>query len=56
MGQGVWEFLNDDEHGPVLGATPTIAELKAFKKWHEKARKVMYWLSMHVLDSIIAHM
>jgi hypothetical protein len=25
------------------------------KTWHEKARKVMYWLSMSVSDSMIVH-
>ena len=53
MGKGVWPFINGDEQEPVLGATPTAADLKTFKEWHEKARKVMYWLSVSVSDSMI---
>ena len=39
----------------MLGAAPTTADLKTFKEWHEKARKVMYWLSVSVSDSMIVH-
>ena len=38
-----------------MGATPTAGDLKTFKEWHEKARKVMYWLLVSVLDSMIVH-
>ena len=55
MGKGVWPFINGDEQEPVLGAAPTAADLKTFKEWHEKARKVMYWLSVSVSDSMIVH-
>ena len=41
-GKGVWPFINGDEQEPILDAAPTIADLKTFKEWHEKARKVMY--------------
>ena len=53
MGKGVWPFINERE--PVLGAAPTVADLKTFKEWHEKARKEMYWLLGSVLDSMIVH-
>ena len=55
MEKGVWPFINGDEQEPVLGAAPTIADLKTFREWHEKAMKVMYWLSVSVLDSMIVH-
>ena len=38
-----------------MGATPTTADLKTFKEWHENTKKVMYWLSVSVLDSMIVH-
>ena len=55
MGKGVWPFINGDEQEPVLGAAPTAADLKTFKEWHVKGRKVMYWLSVSVSDSMIVH-
>ena len=55
MGKGVWPFINGDEQEPILDAAPTIVELKTFKEWHEKAKKVMYWLSVSVLESMIVH-
>ena len=55
MEKGVWPFINGNEQEPILGATPTIVDLKTFKQWHEKARNVMYWLSDNVSDSMIMH-
>ena len=55
MGKGVWPFINGDEQEPILGAAPIVADLKTFKEWHEKARKVMYWLSVSVSNSMIVH-
>ena len=55
MGKGVWSFINGDEHEPILGASPTAIKLKTFKEWHGKAKKVMYWLSITILDSMIVH-
>ena len=55
MGKGGWPFINGDEQETILGAAPTATDLKTFKEWHEKARKVMYWLSVSVSDSMIVH-
>ena len=55
MGKGVWPFINGDEQEPILDAAPIVVELKTFKEWHEKARKVMYWLLVIVLYSMILH-
>ena len=38
-----------------MDAASTIVDLKTFKEWHEKARKIMYWLSLSVSDSMIVH-
>ena len=63
MGKGVWLFINGDEdpflfingdeQEPVLGAALTIVVLNTFKEWHEKSKKVMYWLSASVL--VVVH-
>ena len=55
MGKGVLPFINGDEQELVLGAAPTTADLKTFKEWHEKSRKIMYWLLVSVSDSMIVH-
>jgi hypothetical protein len=33
----------------------TTVEIKAFKDWNQGARKVMYWLSISVIDTMIGH-
>ena len=55
MGKGVWPFIIGDEQEPVLGIAPTTTDLKTFKEWHEKARKVMYRLLVSVSDSMIVY-
>jgi len=55
MGKAIWPFINGDEQELVLGATPTTTDLKIFKEWHEKARKVMYLLLATISDSMIVH-
>ena len=36
--------------------TPLVgAKLKTLKEWHQKVRKVMYWLSINVSSSMIMH-
>jgi hypothetical protein len=55
MGKGYWEFINGDEKEPLLPENPTQQQIQANKTWHEKARKVLYWLSVSVCESMIVH-
>jgi SpoVK/Ycf46/Vps4 family AAA+-type ATPase len=55
MGKGYWEFITGDDTKPVLPKNPTQQQIQANKTWHEKARKILYWLSMSVSDSMIVH-
>ncbi len=55
MGKGYWEFIIGDENEPPLPENPTQQQIQANKTWHEKARKVLYWLSMSVSNSMIVH-
>jgi hypothetical protein len=55
MGKGYWEFISGGEKKPLLPENPTQQPIQANKTWHEKARKVLYWLSMSVFDSMIMH-
>ncbi len=55
MGKGYWEFIIGDENEPPLPENPTQQQIQVNKTWHEKARKVLYWLSVSVSDSMIVH-
>jgi hypothetical protein len=55
MGKGYWEFITGDDTKPLLQENPTQQQIQANKTWHEKARKVLYWLSVSVFDSMIVH-
>ncbi len=55
MGKGYWEFIIGDEIEPPLLKNLTQQQIQANKTWHEKTRKVLYWLSMSVSDSMIVH-
>ena len=34
---------------------PTAAQVKEFKEWNQGSRKVMYWLSISIQDTMIGH-
>jgi hypothetical protein len=55
MGKGYWEFIIGDENEPPLLRNPTQQQIQANKTWHEKARKVLYRLSVSVSNSMIVH-
>ncbi len=55
MGKGYWEFITGDEKEPLILKNPTQQQIQANKTWHENARKVLYWLSVSVFDSMIVH-
>jgi hypothetical protein len=55
MGKGYWEFITGDETKPPLPENPTQQQIQANKIWHEKEKKVLYWFSVSVSDSMIVH-
>jgi len=57
MGKGFWEYVEGEhEEPPELPETDaTAAEVKALKDWNQGARKVLYWLSMSVSETMIGH-
>ncbi len=55
MPHSYWEFITGDETEPPLPEYPTQQQIQANKTWHEKAKKVLYWLSVSVSDSMIVH-
>ena len=56
MGKGYWEYI-DGEHkeAPDLLENPTTEQVKEFKEWNQGSRKVMYWLSISIQDTMIGH-
>ncbi len=54
-GKRLLGFITSDEKEPLLPKNPTQQQIQANKTWHEKTRKILYWLSMSVFNSMIVH-
>ena len=58
MGKVYWEYIEGDHHEThpiVLEQHPIAKQVKAFKDWNQGSRKVMYWLSISIQDTMIGH-
>ena len=57
MGKGYWEYIDGDqeEQPEIPERNATAAQTKTVKDWNQGARKVMYWLSVSIHDSMIGH-
>ena len=57
MGKGYWEYVEGEhEEAPELPEeNPSAEQTKAMKDWNQGSRKVMYWLSVSVTDTMIGH-
>ncbi|MCO5550040.1 hypothetical protein L7F22_003517 [Adiantum nelumboides] len=57
MGKGYWDYIdcNQEEMLKLPDVNPTAEQIKVFKDWNQGARKVMYWLSVSVQDTMIGH-
>ncbi|MCO5551964.1 hypothetical protein L7F22_005471 [Adiantum nelumboides] len=64
MGKGYWDYIkgywdyidgNQEEMLELPDVNPIAEQIKAFKYWNQGARKVMYWLSVSVQDTMIGH-
>ena len=57
MGKGYWEYIDGEhEEAPECPEEDASAkEIKALKYWNQGSRKVMYWLSISVIDTMIGH-
>jgi len=47
-------IIGDDKE-PSLLENPTQQQIQANKTWHEKTKKILYWLSVSVSNSMIVH-
>ena len=57
MGKGYWDYIEGEhEIAPrIPKQNPTAKQLKAFKDYNQGSRKVMYWLSISIQDTMIGH-
>ena len=56
IGKSLWGYAIGDEPEPELPPeNATKAELKAWKTWNEKDKKVMFLISQNVSNSMIGH-
>ncbi|MCO5586121.1 hypothetical protein L7F22_040061 [Adiantum nelumboides] len=56
-GKGYWDYIdgNQEEMPELPDVNPTAQQIKVFKYWNQGAKKVMYWLSVSVQDTMIGH-
>ena len=55
MGKDYWDFITWDEQKLALPYTPTATQVQALKTWHERSIKIMYWISIDIIDAMIMH-
>ena len=56
IGKSLWGYVTGEELEPKLPLeNATKAELKAWKTWNEKDKKVMFLISQNVSNSMIGH-
>ena len=55
IGKGLYEFVSGEEKEPKLSDPTTVDELKAWKEWNAKDKKVMYWLSAIIDNTMLGH-
>ncbi|MCO5553994.1 hypothetical protein L7F22_007520 [Adiantum nelumboides] len=57
MGKGYWDYIdgNQEDMPDLPDVNPTAEQIKVFKDWNQGARKVMYWLSTSVQNTMIGH-
>jgi hypothetical protein len=57
MGKGFWDYVEGENEDPpeLPEENATAVQIKAFKDWNQGARKVMYWLSVSVTNTMIGH-
>ncbi len=55
MEKDYWEYITGDEKEPLLPKNPTQQQIQVNKTQHEKTKKILYWFSMSVFDSMTMH-
>ena len=56
IGKSLWGYVTGEEADPVLPTHNASAdELKAWKTWNEKDKKVMFLMSQNISNGMIGH-
>ena len=56
MGKGVWDIVTASDEEPHLPMQNAImAQIKAYKEWHEKTHRVLHWLSVCISNAMFGH-
>ena len=56
FGKSLWDYVTGDEEEPELPKqNATADELKAWRAWNEKDKKVMFLISHNVSNGMIGH-
>ena len=56
IGKSLWGFVTGEEKEPELPIqNASEQELKAWKAWNEKDKKVMFLISQNVSNSMVGH-
>ena len=56
IGKSLWGYVTSEEYEPKLLVENTIEQdLKAWKAWNEKDKKVMYVILQNVSNNMIGH-
>ena len=56
-GKGYWDYIKGEHEIAlvVLKQNATLEQIKALKDWNQGSKKVMYWLSISIQDTMIGH-
>ena len=56
IGKSLWGYVTGEEKEPVLPTqNATADDLKAWKTWNEKDKKVMFLMSQNISNGMIGH-
>ena len=59
-GKGYWDYIVGENEStaaiPLQAPTAAAEERKALKDWHQGQSKVMYWLSMSIIDGMMGYL
>ncbi|KAH7405182.1 hypothetical protein KP509_15G060000 [Ceratopteris richardii] len=57
MGKGYWKYIEGENKNALQlpERNRTANQLRAYEEWNQGARKIMYWLSVSIQDSMIGH-
>ena len=56
IGKSLWGYVTGEEKEPVLPTqNATADDLKAWKTWNEKDKKVMFLMSQNISNAMIGH-